>query len=493
MGKEAGKHLYTEAEVRRLIADAVAAARRPLLERIKQLEAQTARLGKDSSNSSKPPSSDIVKPPANKPKGKRKPGGQKGHPRKVRQPFGPEQVDYTYLYELQDTVGLEPLDDWRVVQQVELPKKLFHVTEHRARRYRCRRTGRIVTAPLPAKVVKAGLMGPGLSTLACYLKGACHSSYRTVQSFFSEVIGLDLSVGLLAKVVGKMTEALHDPYQELIDALPRQPVLGLDETGLRHRGQGHWVWCAHAPGTHGIPPGSPPGNSSASIPGGEGLTCFTIQPSRGSRVLNDLLGPGYQGVIHSDYYAGYRKYLADSPGVRMQFCWAHLIRDIKFMVDLPDKVTANFGRRLLVAVRKMFALIHRCDEMNASRYQRALNKCRDVITGIIRRAPNRHEPRNLKKRFRDHGGSYFTFIDHHAAGGHAVEPTNNATERQIRLVVLDRKVTQGTKGLVGNLWCERIWSTIATCRQRGKPIFGFLLDTFNAHLRGIPAPSLIYA
>ena len=74
-----------------------------------------------------------------------------------------------------------------------------------------------------------------------------------------------------------------------------------------------------------------------------------------------------------------------------------------------------------------------------------------------------------------------------------IEPTNNATERQIRFVVLDRKVTQGTKGLTGSLWCERIWSTVATCRQRSKSIFEFLFDTFNAHLQGKLTPSLIYA
>ena len=84
-------------------------------------------------------------------------------------------------------------------------------------------------------------------------------------------------------------------------------------------------------------------------------------------------------------------------------------------------------------------------------------------------------------------------MDHGHLPAAAVEPTNNATERQIRFVVLDRKVTQGTKGVIGNLWCERIWSTVATCRQRDKPIFGFLLDTLNAHLSGKLTPSLIYA
>lgn len=472
MGKDANERLYTQKEVGRLIAAAVDRATRPLLERIDQLESQIARMRKDSSNSSKPPSSDIVKPKASRSKGKRKPGGQKGHPRKMRELFAPEQVDRSYTYELQDTTGLEPLNEWRVVQQVELPTKLFHVTEHRARRYRCVCTGRIITAPLPAEVIKGGLLGPRLSTLACYLKGVCHGSYRTVRAFFSEVLGLNMSVGLLAKAVRKMTMALGDSYQELIDALPRQPVLGIDETGLRHKGHGHWVWCAHAHGN-------------------EGFTCFAIDPSRGSRVLNDILGPDYAGLIQCDYYSAYRKYLTDTQGVRMQFCWAHLIRDIKFMAGLPDKVTRNFARRLLIPIRKMFALIHRQEQMDASRYQRALKKYKDIIIGLIRRAPDRHEPRKIKKRFQDHGRSYFTFMEYAHLPG--VEPTNNATERQIRFVVLDRKVTQGTKGLIGNLWCQRIWSTLATCRQRGMPIFTFLLDTLNAHLRGKLTPSMIYA
>ena len=261
MGKYANERLYTETAVLRLIATAT----HPLLDRIEQLEAQIARMRKDSSNSSKPPSSDIVKPKATQSKGKKKAGGQTGHPRHVRESFPPDQVDRSYVYELEDTTGLEPLEDsegWRIVQQVELPEKLFYVTEHRARRYRCVCTGRIVTASLPPEVIKAGLMGPRLATLACYLKGTCHGSYRTVQYFLSEVLGLNLSVGLLAKAVGKMTAALHDSYQELTVALPRQPVLGIDETGLRHMGKGHWVWCAHVPGV-------------------EGLTCFTIDPSRG--------------------------------------------------------------------------------------------------------------------------------------------------------------------------------------------------------------------
>ncbi|MFW6039265.1 MAG: IS66 family transposase [bacterium] len=460
---------YTEREVEQIVADAV----QPLLQRIVQLEAKLAQYETDSSNSSKPPSSDIVKPPPKpepKSRKKRKRGGQVGHRKFQRQPFPAEQVDRTYTYELEDTTGLQPLsgtDGWRIVQQVELPARFWHVTEHRARRYRCRRTGRIVTAPLPRDVTRGGLMGPRLTTLACYLKGVCHSSYRTVQRFFREVMELDLSTGLLAKATRRMTAALSEPYEQLRAALPRQPALGIDETGLRHAGRGHWVWCTHAPGE-------------------DGLTVYAIDPSRGSGVLERMLGPDYTGTITCDYFSAYRKYLADSDAVTMQFCWAHLVREVKFMAGLPDKVTANFGGRLLKLIRQLFALIHRRDRMTPAGHTRALHRLRQRIVALIRRAPPRDEPRKLKQRFRAHGDAYFTFIDH---GG--IEPTNNATERQIRFVVLDRKVTQGTKGLIGNQWCQRIWSTIATCRQRGRPIFAFLLEALHAQLHDRPPPSLV--
>src|ERR1017187_9298661 len=91
--------LFTEDEVRRMIAEAIA----PLKARIADLEAEIARLKKNSTTSSKPPSSDIVKPPRPKSaggkRGKRRGGGQRGHKRHTRPPFPPEQVDKTWLYE----------------------------------------------------------------------------------------------------------------------------------------------------------------------------------------------------------------------------------------------------------------------------------------------------------------------------------------------------------------------------------------------------------
>ena len=93
---------------------------------------------------------------------------------------------------------------------------------------------------------------------------------------------------------------------------------------------------------------------------------------------------------------------------------------------------------------------------------------------------------NLAKRFHQHGEAYFRFIT-----TPGIEPTNNLAEQAIRYVVIDRWITQGTRSETGRRWCERIWTTIATCSQQGRSVFEFLLESVQANLCGAPPPSLM--
>jgi len=86
-------------------------------------------------------------------------------------------------------------------------------------------------------------------------------------------------------------------------------------------------------------------------------------------------------VLGCDYFSAYRKYMGDFD-VLVQFCLAHLIRDVKFLADLPDKVTANYGRRLLEELRRLFHVIHRRETMDAARFQRALERARDRVLKV---------------------------------------------------------------------------------------------------------------
>lgn len=460
--------LYTERELQARVDAAVSEAVVPLLKKIVELEQKIARLKKNSSNSSKPPSSDIVKPPKKtaKPKrGKRRKGAQKGHPRHERRAFTEEELDWQVNYELDlDPKVWEPLEQWDVQQQIELKEKPVEIIEHRARLYRHRRTGEIRRTELPKEVLSAGLLGPRLSAFTGYLKGRCHTSYTTIETLFSDVFDVDLSRGLLAKVVtGKLSAALQSPYEELRDDLPRQSYLGIDETGHKDNGDKLWTWCFRAPA----------------------YTLFHIADSRSSEVLIDVLGPAFDGVISCDYFSAYRKFMQDSSAI-MQFCLAHLIRDVKFLGDSTDKVTVNWAQKTLDDFRKLFGLIHKRDELGDAYFQRQLIVLRDRLIKRFKNAPLRAGVRDLRQRFRLHPKEFFTFVT-----TPGVEPTNNMTEQAIRYLVIDRRITQGTRGDKGQRWCERIWTTISTCEAQGRSVFQFLCTAINAHFKGRSPPSLL--
>ena len=105
-----------------------------------------------------------------------------------------------------------------------------------------------------------------------------------------------------------------------------------------------------------------------------------------------------------------------------------------------------------------------------------------------RRPPPHSEAAPLARRFQDKrmAKAYFTFLT-----TPGVEPTNNLTEQGIRHVVIDRRITQGTRGERGRRWCERAWTVLATCRQQGRSAFEFMYHAVLAHFTNQPAPSLL--
>jgi transposase len=441
-----------------------------LEKKVQELSAQVARLSKNSSNSSKPPSSDIVKPPKLPGQKGAKIGGQPGHARHERPPFAPDQIDRVADYRLDRCpdcgAAMRPMKrPPRTIQQVEMPDVPLTVTEHRAHAAWCPRCGKAHYAPLPPEVQEGGLVGPRLTTLMAYLKGAGHGSFSTIRRFCRDVLKLRISRGQVAKVIGKASTAMARAHEELAAHLPEQQRLNVDETSHKENGLSLWTWCFRA----------------------EAYTLFKIDPSRGSEVLIEMLGREFDGVLGCDYFSAYRKYMGDGD-VLVQFCLAHLIRDVKFLTSLPDPVTAAYGRRVLDGLRRLFQVIHRREKMAPTHFQRALERARDQVLTVGKRAPPRSEARNVAERFRRHGASYFRFIT-----TPGLEPTNNLAEQAIRFVVQDRHVTQGTRSERGRRWCERIWTATATCTQQGRSVFDYLHQTLLAHFAHQPTPSLLPA
>jgi len=463
-------------DCRRLQArvDALEAELVALKQVVAQLGQQLAASRKDSSTSSKPPSSDIVKPPKPPPPGgqdKRRIGGQPGHPKHERAAFPPESINGGSFdhrldscpscgQDLRPARAIPP----RVVQQVDIREVPLSIQEHRSHSGWCPHRQKMVEAPLPRGIERGGLVGPSLTTLIAYLKGACHASYSTVRKFLRDVVRVTISRGELARIIAKVSRSLERPYQESLDDLPGQARLNVDETGHKQNGDRQWTWCFRA-----------------SL-----YTLFKIDPTRSGDVLIEVLGAEFDGVLGCDYFSSYRRYQREC-GVLLQFCLAHLIRDVKFLTTLPDARDRAYGERLREALRRLFAVIHRREEWSAVKFQSELEAARAHVLGCgTRDVPETRHSRNLAKRFEAHGESYFRFVT-----TPGVEPTNNLAEQAIRFVVIDRLITQGTRSEAGNRWCERIWTVIATCAQQGRSVFAYLEAAVGAWFAGAEAPALL--
>jgi transposase len=452
-----------------LIIESQAAEIKTLKEAIETLREEIDRLKKDSSNSSKPPSSDIVKPRksvVHVGRRKRKRGGQQGHRKFMRLPFGPDQVDEVIEYEFndKDAKGLTPLDEWFILQQIELPEKRYKVIEHRSRKYRDPVTGKTHIAPMPEAIRKGGLLGAEMTVAAAFMKGSCHMSYTTIQQFFKELMYLDISRGMLCKATQKISDALKPSYDQLADRLPNESQVNVDETGHHNNGDLHWTWCFDT----------------------SDYSLFKIDPLRGSPVLEAMLGRDFAGIIGADYWGAYRKY-ARLFNVRVQYCMAHLIREIRFLAEHSVRKLVRWGSELLEWLKKLFDTLHRRDKLTDRGFIRSMERIKAGFLKRMRCRPDHKLAKKLARRFKGKAAEdYFRFLTEPN-----VEPTNNGTERQIRPVVIDRRITQGTRSDTGMRWCERIWTVLATCKKQQRNVFGFIHESVMAHWTKNKYPSLI--
>ena len=442
------------------------------LERENQkLKQQLAQAQRTSQNSSKRPSSDIVKPRLSKSGSPRKIGAQPGHPKHERPPFSTEDIDRVITHELvccpscQGSVSIAESFQPSVLQQMEIMAQPVEITEHRARWYWCEACQKL-HCPIPASIQKGGLCGPQLTAWIAYLKGGCHASFSTIRKFLRDVLGVLISRGMLVNVIAKVSAALKTPWDELHQLLPLAEILNIDETGHKENGQRMQTWVFRA----------------------REYIVFKIAETRSTAVLLETLGADFDGVIGCDYFSSYRCYMREFGGV-LQFCLAHLIRDVKFLLSMPDVATREYGERFLESLRKLFHIIHNRDQVTPDKLRSLLEAQRKVIKQTaLTEVPDNKEAQNLAQRIRENGKSYFRFIS-----TPGIEPTNNLAEQAIRFVVIDRHITQGTRSEAGRRWCERIWTTMATCHQQGLSAFHFIRDAVQAYFTDANAPHLLPA
>lgn len=442
---------------------AIAAVVGGLEARVADLE---ARLNQTSANSSRPPSADPphAKPaPPRPPSGNRK-GGQPGHPKAARPTLPPDVV-----------VPLKPArcrrcsrrltgdDAAPLVHQVhEIPEVKPHVTEYRRHRLACPGCGAVTCAPLPAGA--AGGYGPRVQAVCGLLAGGHRLGKRAVSRAMGDLFGLPISPAAVCDLQVQTAGALEPVHAAALGYTRTRPA-NVDETGWREGRAKAWLWAAVA----------------------ATVTAFVVRSTRGRAAFDDLVGPS-PPVLTTDRYGVY----AHLPGDRRQVCWAHLRRDFQAMIDRRN-AGSGVGEDLLAHADILLRHWKRVRDGTLTRRgfrTHYLGWLRAEVRSLLGRGAASACPRTAGTCREVLGveASLWTFA---AVAG--VEPTNNAAERAVRHAVCWRKTSYGTDSEAGSRFVERVLTVVASCRQQGRDVLGFLAEAVQAARTGATPPSLIPA
>ena len=439
--------------------------------RVRELEAQ---LGRNSFNSSRPPSSDPPQAPrrSSPPTGRAR-GGQPGHVAHQRALVPPERVDQVVDHRpaacahcaaplSQDTAS----DGFVAHQVTELPPVRAVVTEHRLHRVTCAACGEPTRAALPVDV-PAGAFGPGLQATVAVLCGQYHLSQRATADLCGTLLDAPLAASSVAALCQQTAVALAGPVAAAQATPPTAETANADETRWPRpqAGRTERLWVV----VTGL------------------VTVFTIAASRGSKVIKGLLGEDYTGIVGSDRYSGY----AWLDEAFRQVCWAPLQRDLQGLVDRGGAAT-EVGTAALAVVHDLFTVWHqyRDGTLDRAGLQAAMRPVQDAFSAVLEdgRRGDDAKATTLCRSLDRLWPALWTFVDEPG-----VEPTNNAAERALRPAVLWRKGSYGTQSERGTRFVERLLTVTATCRQHGRSVLPYLTEVCIAAQRGLPAPSLLPA
>jgi transposase len=435
---------------------------------IADLERQLALRQRNSTNSSKPPSSDGLagepRTRGRRKKSRRKVGGQPGH-RGAHRPMAPaERVDEVrpVLPETCQCCGHSLPDQMEQAQTTgavhrhqvtELPPIQAWIIEYQCHRVVCPECGESTRAAVPEEA--SGQFGPQLTALIAYLTVMCRMPRRVVEALLGQVLEIEISLGSTQKSWEEASAAVAAPCQELEEQLNQAPVLNVDETGWRTNGDKRYLWAFVA----------------------ARYIVYTVAATRGSEVLIRMLGAVFQGILCSDRFSAYLKYHTG----KAQFCWAHLKRNVLGIVEFTKSNSVEqFCRDVLAAHASLFRLWHKFRGGQIDRNQLVLRSIR--IQQRIFYLGERHldsrnrEVRNLALALFAHNERLFTFLEEQG-----VEPTNNSAERALRTGVQWRKICFGNRSAQGELATARLLTVSETCELQGFNVLAYLSAAIACH------------
>lgn len=436
----------------------------------RKVEELTREQNKNSSNSQKPPSSDGLGVSnrthrKKKPRSGRKRGGQRGHKGHYRALLPEEAVDKIIdIYPKRCEVCLGTLpeipdcDPFRhqVVDIEENGRR--QITEYRRHTVRCC-CGEIGVAP--EEEVPRYVFGPRLSGVVSMLTGVYHLSRRQVTCVLKELFGIDISLGTVSNIEGRMTQALEGSSEEAMAEVAVAKVKHIDETSWLREAERCSLWVFAS----------------------QGATVFRISADGRRESLQQLMNTK-KGILVSDRGTVFLYW----PMERRQICWAHLKRMFIGFSE-RDGPIGVFGQELLAYAKLVFRYWrkYRLGDISREQWRLWTQAVRDAMKPCLERAVNAQLPElsGSCENMLAHFEAMWRFMD-----TPGVEPTNNHAERELRRIVMWRKRCFGSQSDRGDRFVERVMTVAYTLRKKGGVILHFFQQQLNAFLTASPQPRL---
>ena len=451
-----------------------------LMSKIAELEAKNR---KDSTNSSKPPSSDgLQKPKATRSLREetgRKSGGQKGHKGITLELT--ENPDYIVEVKQQEECecggSIIAIEDKMIIRQVtdmEMPKKI--VIEYRARDGVCEKCGKIQRASFPEEVKGTTNYGQEVQATVGYLTQYQMLPLKRTTEVMKDLFGINISQGTIEKASQNVYEKLEDTEEHIKDEIIESDVVNFDETGMRVNGSQYWLHSA--------------GTSTA--------THYTIHKKRGNEGM-DAQGilPFFIGTAIHDHWKAYYHYQCNHGE-----CNAHHLRQLKYVYEVIGEEWAGEMSCLLLRIKKHVELskmfgsneLRNEDIIEYERMYHAIlskgalskgNTDPYELTGNEEQAANsggvpkkkrkRTEAERMVSRLVEYEQETLLFMK-----DFNVPFDNNAAEQTIRMPKLRQKISGCFRTMSGAKIFARVRSFISTTKKKRKNIY----DGIKAVLRG---------
>jgi transposase len=336
------------------------------------------------------------------------------------------------------------------------PPQAVEVTEHVVFKGYCPKCGawKYAKPSEPGAVVGQRRFGTRLMALIGYLSESLRLPYAALKDYLQTLHEVEISEGAIADLRSGLAGALQPMAEGLKAQIRDSAIVHADETGWREGGQNGYVWVF-------------------STPGEQGARYYVFERSRGQRVVTEVLGEEFQGVLGSDFYAAYNVYTG-----RHQRCWVHLLRDLHDLKEehAQDDAVQAWAQQLRALYDRAQAFVKAEPPSQEEKEKLYVTLCSEIEHLGLLYARAEHPCRALAKRVLRHQDELFQFV---LVAGLAAD--NNLAERSLRPLVVLRKISGGTRSAQGSQTRMTLASIFATLKARGLNPFSESLALIRAN------------